>query len=263
MAKPTVTPSSGQPDYLTQGVVRWRAATDVPLLALAIASLPLLALEIDRSSLPSSDRRFIDIVNVVVLVAFSVDYVVELVLSRSRRQYIRFEWSSLLIVIAQIAAVLPGLAGFGVLRILRGARAFRAIAVVARMIAIGGAAASQGRTALRERAATLALSVAALTWLTSAVAFTLAEGVDDPSSRIQSFGDSLWWSISTMATVGYGDIYPVTALGRIIGGVTMIVGIATFAVVTAKVAEFLVRQDGAPTMEQSSPSDADNGTDPR
>jgi voltage-gated potassium channel len=43
--------------------------------------------------------------------------------------------------------------------------------------------------------------------------------------------------------VGYGDVFPVTAAGRLIAGVTMVVGISTFAVVTAKVAEFLVAGD--------------------
>jgi uncharacterized membrane protein len=43
--------------------------------------------------------------------------------------------------------------------------------------------------------------------------------------------------------VGYGDVSPVTFPGRVIGAFTMVVGISTFAVVTAKVAEFLVRSD--------------------
>ena len=62
-------------------------------------------------------------------------------------------------------------------------------------------------------------------------------------SRVHSFGDALWWSAATITTVGYGDIYPVTFVGRIIGVITMVVGISTFAVVTAKMAEFLVRSE--------------------
>ncbi len=59
--------------------------------------------------------------------------------------------------------------------------------------------------------------------------------------RVHSVGDALWWSLTTMTTVGYGDVYPVTFAGRVVGGITMLVGISTFAVVTAKAAEFLVR----------------------
>lgn len=80
-----------------------------------------------------------------------------------------------------------------------------------------------------------------MTWVTSAVAFTLAENVGE-GRRVESFFDSLWWSAATITTVGYGDIYPVTATGRIIAVFTMVVGISTLAVVTARIAAFLVRE---------------------
>jgi voltage-gated potassium channel len=207
---------------------------------LAIGSLPLLLLEVARDDLTGGDRRFLDIVNVVVLVAFAVDYVTELLLARPKRRYVRGEWTSLLIVAAQAVALIPALTGFGVLRVLRAGRAWRSIAVLARVVAVGGAAAAEGRVILRRHAAAFALGVAGLTWLTSAVGFTLAEDVG-ATGRLHSFFDALWWSSTTITTVGYGDVYPVTTAVRLIGVVTMVVGISTFAVVTAKVAEFLVR----------------------
>lgn len=236
LASPALAP------YLTTRLQRWRRATDGPLLVIAIGSLPLLLLEVKRSELPHSERLMLDGVNVAVLIAFAVDYVVELIVARERATYIRREWTSLVIVLSQAASLLPGLAGFGLFRALRGARAFRLLAVALRLVAVGGAAAHEGRSILRRKATRFALSMAAFTWLSSAVAFTLVEdvGVD---GRLHSFSDALWWSISTITTVGYGDIYPVTGLGRIIAGFTMLVGISTFAVVTAKVAEFLVRAD--------------------
>jgi hypothetical protein len=142
---------------------RSRTATDGPLLALAIGSLPLLALKLERSQLPTWGRPFLDIVNVAVLVVFAADYVVELALCGDRRRYVRTEWTSLVIVATQTLALAPSLAGFGILRAARGARALRAIAVTARLIAIGGSAARDGRTIIRRRAASFALGVAALT----------------------------------------------------------------------------------------------------
>jgi voltage-gated potassium channel len=88
----------------------------------------------------------------------------------------------------------------------------------------------------------LALSVAGFVWITAAVGFTLAEDVGN-GRRINSFGDALWWSASTISTVGYGDIYPVTQVGRIIAVLTMIVGVSTFGVLTAKIASTLIRPD--------------------
>jgi len=212
------------------------------LLVLAVGSLPLLLVEFRRDQLTDADRLFLDAVNVLVLVAFALDYFVGLMLASHRRGYVRHEWLSLIVVIGQAVALLPGLAAFGVLRALRGARAFRLVAVLARAIAITGAARRDGRSILRRSAAQFALSIAGLTWLTSASAFVLVEDIGE-GQPVDTFGDALWWSLSTITTVGYGDIYPVTALGRLVGAITMLVGISTFAIVTAKVAEYLVRAD--------------------
>ena len=95
---------------------------------------------------------------------------------------------------------------------------------------------------LRRHAAAFALGLSGFTWITSAVLFTIVEDVG-PHGRISSFFDALWWSLATITTVGYGDVFPITAAGRIVGGFTMVVGISTFAIITAKVAEFLVRGD--------------------
>lgn len=248
---PMTTPTpSESPQFMTPGLARWRRATDGPLLALAIGSLPLLLLEVKRADLARSDQLFLDVVNIAVLVAFAVDYPVELLLARRRGLYVRSEWASALIVVSQAISLVPGLAAFGALRALRTARLLRLVAVLLRFLAIGGAAAKDGRSLLRKHAARFALSMAGVTWLTSAVAFTLAEDVG-ADGRLRSFGDALWWSAATITTVGYGDVYPVTGIGRIVGVFTMVVGISTFAIVTAKVAEFLVRPDMAADRTES------------
>jgi Ion channel len=63
---------------------------------------------------------------------------------------------------------------------------------------------------------------------------------DAPGANITSFGDAMWWGLTTVTTVGYGDRYPVTPEGRVIGGVLMIVGIATMGAVTAAIASQLI-----------------------
>jgi voltage-gated potassium channel len=84
--------------------------------------------------------------------------------------------------------------------------------------------------------------MAGFTLVTSAVAFTLAEDVG-AGRRIESFFDALWWAIATITTVGYGDIYPTTGAGRVIAAFTMVVGIATLSVVTARIAAFLISNE--------------------
>ncbi|MFI2287418.1 potassium channel family protein [Streptomyces niveus] len=61
-----------------------------------------------------------------------------------------------------------------------------------------------------------------------------------PRATITSFPLALWWSIETATTVGYGDLYPVTAAGRVIAAIVMLVGIAVFSIVTASLATWFV-----------------------
>lgn len=61
-----------------------------------------------------------------------------------------------------------------------------------------------------------------------------------PGSSIQSFGEALWWSLVTVSTVGYGDFYPVTTTGRLVGAGLMVAGIALLGVVTASVATWFI-----------------------
>lgn len=57
-----------------------------------------------------------------------------------------------------------------------------------------------------------------------------------PGASIKSGQEAVWWAIVTAATVGYGDYYPVTGPGRIIGAVLIVVGISMFSVFTSYIA---------------------------
>lgn len=224
---------------LTSKLVTWRKWTDIPLLVVAIGSLPLLLLEIISHRLTSGDKTFLLIVNLTVFLAYAVDYVVEFLVTPEKSRYVRSEWSSLLIVVAQLFAILPAMSFLG---FLRGTRALRVISSLTRIVGISMASRSQGREILKKRAISFAFGLAGFTLVTSAVGFTLAEDVGK-DGRVHSFFDALWWSGATITTVGYGDIYPITAAGRIIAIFTMLVGISTLAVVTARIAQFLIKND--------------------
>jgi voltage-gated potassium channel len=60
-------------------------------------------------------------------------------------------------------------------------------------------------------------------------------------ATINSFGKAIWWSITTVTTVGYGDVYPVTDAGRIIAVLLMIGGISLVGVVTAALASWIIQ----------------------
>ena len=232
--------SRGPKDYsLSDKLVTWRKWTDIPLLIVAIGSLPLLLLEIISHRLTNGDKTFLLIVNMTVFLAYAVDYIVELLVTPEKGRYVRSEWSSLLIVVAQLFAILPAMSFLG---FLRGARALRVISSITRIVGISMTSCSQGREILKKRATSFAFGLSGFTLITSAVGFTLAEDVGK-DGRVHSFFDALWWSGATMTTAGPGDIYPITTAGRIIAIFTMIVGISTLAIVTATIAKFLIKND--------------------
>ena len=58
-----------------------------------------------------------------------------------------------------------------------------------------------------------------------------------------SLGDAIWWSIVTVTTVGYGDISPVTPMGRIVASILMIMGIGFISSLTSTLSTYFIKRD--------------------
>jgi voltage-gated potassium channel len=65
---------------------------------------------------------------------------------------------------------------------------------------------------------------------------------DRPDSKITTLGDALWWASTTVTTVGYGDLRPVTGMGRLVAVALMIGGISLVGVVTATLASWIIER---------------------
>ncbi|MBO3750206.1 two pore domain potassium channel family protein [Streptosporangiaceae bacterium NEAU-GS5] len=83
--------------------------------------------------------------------------------------------------------------------------------------------------------------------VTTATVLGLAAGLavlsverNAPRGNIHTFGDALWWAVTTMTAVGYGDTYPTTPYGRIVGAFLMIGSLVLAGVVTATFASWFV-----------------------
>ena len=100
-----------------------------------------------------------------------------------------------------------------------------------------GAAFASAKGRMRTMQAVV-ISVVLLLWIGSVSVLSAEANVE--GSAITTIGDALWWAIVTVTTVGYGDFFPVSATGRIIAVVMMLVGIALIGVVTASVAAWFV-----------------------
>jgi voltage-gated potassium channel len=93
----------------------------------------------------------------------------------------------------------------------------------------------------RAQSALLAILFTALIVLEAGSIAVLSAEAGARGANIETAGDALWWSIVTIATVGYGDRYPVTAYGRVVGVFMMIVGVGVFSVMTSFLAQSFLK----------------------
>jgi voltage-gated potassium channel len=96
-------------------------------------------------------------------------------------------------------------------------------------------------TALRSRIAIYGAGASLLViYLCALAVLDVERGA--PGANIQDFGDAMWWAFVTATTIGYGDFYPVTALGRIWAVGLMVGGIAILGTVTATVSSWVIEK---------------------
>lgn len=181
---------------------------------------------------------------------FTLEYIARLACVRHPMRYARSTFGIIdLLAVAPtyLAVLVPGLHALidvRVLRLLRIFRIFKLGAYVAEYGALGRALMASRRKIL------VFLSFVMLVVL---VMGTLMYVVEGPGNGFTSIPTSVYWAITTMTTVGFGDITPKTDLGRTIASVMMLLGWGTLAVPTGIVsAEFTAqrlhhRDDGVPT----------------
>lgn len=90
---------------------------------------------------------------------------------------------------------------------------------------------------ITRKAAELVISFVLLCFLLliSSTAMYYIEHAAQPT-QFSSVPDAMWWSVITLSTVGYGDVYPITPLGKVIGGLIAVIGIGFFAMPTGIIA---------------------------
>jgi voltage-gated potassium channel Kch len=127
-------------------------------------------------------------------------------------------------------------------------RVFRVFRLL-RIVRLVGARGGRGvlRDLLANRAEAAGYLIVLAVFLVLIVGGSLVAIVEAPAgnANIRTASDALWWTFVTIATVGYGDLYPVTTVGRIVGVITMAVGIALFGVLTSFLAQAFLRSRAA------------------
>lgn len=207
------------------------------IVSIVLASFLFLALETEP--VLNTDPRWLQafaVFNITVLIIFSVEYLARVWVAGVDPQYRglggRLKYVTRFYSIADLLAFLPELVvmvmgGGGsllVLRVLRLARLVKIARFVPAFDALGAA--------LRRSSSQLLTSLAvALTLVyVSAVLLYFVEGVGGQhQEQFASIPRALWWAIATLTTVGYGDVYPVTPLGRFFSAIIAIAGIGVVA----------------------------------
>ncbi|MDT7739668.1 MAG: voltage-gated potassium channel [Mycobacterium sp.] len=196
---------------------RWERHAEWPLAAAALLFLGLFSEQV-LARPQGHEAHVLWIVSWAIWGLFVLDYVVRLCLASDR-------WRWFLHHLLDFAIVaLPLLRPLRLLRLL--------VLIEVLQKAVGDA--------FRGRIVVYTVSGVLLLIYTASLAVFDEERYQH-GATINSFGKAIWWSITTVTTVGYGDVYPVTNAGRIIAVLLMIGGISLVGVVTAALASWIIQ----------------------
>lgn len=208
------------------------------LLAILIIVAVITAVIETEPTISGGRQLLFDDFEVVVASIFLVEYVARLwtVVENPRfagYRFPRLRYAVTPIAIIDLAAIVPVFFAFGGAStlVLRFFRIFR----ILRLAKLGRTTRAWDaiRDAIRERKHEfgVVLGVVGLTLLISSSLLYWAEADAQPD-KFGSIPRALWWSIITLTTVGYGDVYPVTTLGRFFAAVIALAGVMVIAIPT-------------------------------
>ena len=231
MSGPLVNVGTPRNAKAAAALARYDALAPIPLVLSAL--LPIIVV-------PQPGNPVSIVIGVVSWLVFVVDFVVH---RRLLQHYLNTRLGKFDLAIVVLTApwfLLPGApSGGGLIVLLRLAR-------LARLIV-----ASKRARQLFNRIGRVAIVAVSVMTAGALIAF-LAEHPVNP--EFATFGDSLWWSIVTLTTVGYGDIVPVTTTGRIASVMIMLTGVAVLGLLAGTLASFFRLQPASGTSPAAVPA---------
>jgi len=196
----------------------WERRTEVPLTVASLLFLASYATRVLAHGLPEGVQDLCLAVTFACWALFAADFAVRWRLSGQGPRFVRRHWMDAVVV------ALP---------LLRPLRVVQTYERVQRRH-------QQPRLSLHARVITYAGMSAALLGFAASLAVYQAERTA-PGASIRTFGDSVWWACSTLATVGYGDVVPVTPEGRVVAAALMACGLALLGAVTGSFSSWMLQ----------------------
>jgi voltage-gated potassium channel len=197
-------------------------------LAATLALIPVLVIEWNATGAWKTGAFA---ANWAIWVIFAVDFAWVMAVAPRKRAALRAHWVDAAVVVVTIPLFTAFLQSLRLVRLVRLLRLTRVSLILARAM-----------QEERELGSGVVFRVMGLITLFVVVIAGAAEATFD-AGEFHSLWDGVWWAIVTATTVGYGDLYPKTVEGRLIGIVLMLVGIGFLSVLTATIASHFVKLD--------------------
>ena len=217
---------------------RFSRVVDVIVLAMILANVTVVIVE---STEPADQPlpAFYDTFEAVSVVFFSAEYLLRMWVSVESSRYRhpifgRIAWAVTPMALCDLAAILPtllvwsgaiGVLDLRVMRSLRLIRIFRLAKLTRYSTAL-----QTFFAVLNERRGELVMTLfllGVLLLMASSLMYSIENA--EQKDAFASIPHAMWWAIATLTTVGYGDVYPVTTLGRVLGAIIAVLGIGMFA----------------------------------
>jgi voltage-gated potassium channel len=201
-------------------------------LGMAFLAVVFVAVGFALDEAGADARPALESMELLLTGVFIAEFALRFSASRDRAGYLRGHWIDLV-------ALAPPARGARPLRLLRLLRLVRAFAGVYR------AALHLERIVRYRGFAWLVVAWLSVMVVSSAVLYVAEKGAN---KAVDSPFDAFWWGVTTLTTVGYGDVVPLTPEGRIAAAVLMLLGIGLFSAITATITGYILesRRDSGP-----------------
>jgi len=180
--------------------------------------------------LPKETSKFLNQIDNLICLVFIGDFVFNVITAKSKLEYLKWGWIDLLSSIPNVQFLRWG-RFVRVIRILRVLHSVRSTKVILKFLFLNRSKGAFAAVAMMAFVLIIFSSIAILNFETA------------PESNIKTASDALWWSFVTITTVGYGDFYPTTPLGRISAVILMTAGVGLFGTFTAYVASLFLKEE--------------------